>query len=301
MKKTRWSKWVMVVSLLTASIIHAEEGAVKDGNLPTIAAHANWVFSGVVNNENGESYGYFFQMQRDQDKFHAVTALFDAQSKKVLLFDDSSATLTNVDAYNWKVGDSFLRFNPINDSWVFGMKKSDKKGFNFKVDMLSQNDNKPAVQNLRSGVELMVGQTGHLNGHIRSVENQEQFVTAKNAWYRQVWLTENQENPHPFSGVLCRFNDGSGFYSVNLREADALRGAITGACNEQGSATPISQFIKVAEDKTGIWHIRVPSPYSHWVLMDSLKQNSVVSGLISQKEKFGFCVLSDDKLGEATA
>ncbi len=297
MKKTRWNRWVAVISLLACGALHAEDEPLKDTFLPTVAAHANWVFSGVITNESGESYGYFFQMQRDQDSFHAVTALFDGQTKKVILSDNSNALLTEPNTYNWKVGDSFLRFNPITDSWVFGMKTPDKKGFNFKIDMLSQNESKPAIQHLRSGMELLVGQTGRLNGHIRDGEHKEQFVTGKNAWFRQIWLTENQKKPHTFSGVLCRFNDGSGFYSVNMREADAVRGAITGACNAQGTSIAISQFINVAADKSGQWRIKITSPKLDAVLQDSLQQNSVISGYISQHEKQGFCMLSETTLG----
>jgi hypothetical protein len=298
MKQARWNKWVMVVSLFACGFLHAEEEPVKESFLPTVAAHANWIFSGVVTNEGGESFGYFFQMQRDKESFHAVTALFDGQTKKVILEDNSYANLTEANNNNWKVGDSFLRFNPITESWVFGMKTHDKKGFNFKIDMMSQSESKPSIQHLRSGMELLIGQTGHLNGHIRDGENKEQFVTGKNAWFRQVWLSANHQPPHTLSGVFCRFDDGSGFYSVNMREEDAVRGAITGAFNAQGSSITISQFIKVASDKKGQWHIKISSPKLDAVLQDSVKLNSVISGYISQHEKLGFCMLSEDKLGE---
>lgn len=297
MKLIRKKILCMVLPLVISSFTYAQDEPVKNTFLPTNAVHANWVFSGVVTNENGEYYGYFFQMQRDEQQFHATTALFDGQSRQMLLYDDSYANLADSSSYNWKVGASFLRFNPITDSWVFGLKNKDKKGFNFKVDMLSFADNKPITQGLRPGIDLVMTQTGHLNGHFQIPDDKEQFVTAKSAWFRQVWISENQTLPHPFSGVLCRFSDGSGFYSINMREMDVLRGAITGAYNEQGLSMPISQFIKVEKDKDETWHIRIASPNHHLAFSDAVKQNSVVAGFVVQKEKLGFCMLSEDVLG----
>lgn len=297
MNWTQLNKWFVVLAMCTSSLLYAEEEAVKEGFLPTEALHADWVFSGVVTNESGENYGYYFQMQRNEDKFHVITSLFDAQNKKVLLQDDSSANLAEPNNYNWKVGSSFLRFNPINASWIFGMKTKDKHGFNFKIDMLNQNEKKPVIQNLRSGMELIIEQTGSLNGHVRGEENTEQFVTAKSAWFRQVSLNGMQAAEHPFAGILCRFNDGSGFYSVNMKEADAIKGAVTGAYDDHGKTMVMSQFININADKTGQWHIR-STPNFHWILKDTVKQSSVTSGFVNKKEKLGFCMLSEDTLGK---
>ncbi len=301
MKLTQCARLFLGFTILASAYCYADEDDKIEVPefIPASAAHANWIFSGVVTNENEENYGYFFQMQRDDEKFHAIAALFDAQSKRIILLDEGYAAIDNPTAYNWQVGRAFLRFNTINNSWIFGLKTKDKKGFNFKVDMLNQTESKPVTQDLRPGVELIVSQTSHLNGHVQIGEDaKEQFVTAKNAWFRQVWLSENQEKTHPFSGVLCRFNDGSGFYSVNIREADALRGAVTGSCDSQGMSTVISQFINVDETKDGAWHIRIASPKHHLVLSDVTKQNSVVAGFVTEGDKTGFCMLSKDVFGD---
>ena len=99
---------------------------------------AYWVFSGLVTNENGEPYNYYFQMQRKDNQFQHVAMLMDSQTKKLLLFDESDATLSHFVTTNWHVGEAFMQFNPINNSWVFGVKTKANKGFNFKVDMLGQ-------------------------------------------------------------------------------------------------------------------------------------------------------------------
>lgn len=266
--------------------------------LPPDPTHAHWVFSGVVTNESGDSYGYFFQMQRNGDQFHSIAALFDGQSKQVILLDEGQALIHDATPYNWRVGRAFLQFNSINDSWIFGLKTQDNKGFNFKVDTLKQAETHPVVQDLRVGVELLINQTNRLNGHVQAGgDEKEQFVTAKNAWFRQIWLTDNEDMSHQFTGVLCRFNDGSGFYSVNISEADALRGAVAGWSDEQGLSAVVSQFINVKQDPSGPWHIRIASPHLHLVLSDFIKQHSVVAGFVAEGKAPGFCMLSKDVIG----
>jgi len=267
--------------------------------LPTDSSHANWVFSGMVTNESGDNYGYFFQMQRDGEQFHTLAALVDAQTNAVVLIDESRATIAAPETYNWRVGHAFLRFNAINDSWIFGLQNQDKKGFNFKVDMLKQPENNPIAQDLRPGVALLVSQTGHLNGHIQIDDNsKEQFVVSNHAWFRQISLTEHPSKGHPFTGVLCRFYDGSGFYSVNMSELDVLRGAVAGWLDGQGISTVMSQFINVKQAPEGAWHIRITSPSLHLVLSDSLKQDPIVAaGFVKEGATSGFCMLSKGLVG----
>lgn len=296
MKLVRWFALIIVAS----SSIYAAEPIIPSGFFPAESTHANWAFSGVVASESGENYGYLFQMQRDDNQFHVIVALFDAQTKEVLFRDDSHAIVAEPNSYNWHVGHSFLQFNPINASWIFGFKDQNKKGFNFKVDMLKQSEHDQTKQNLRQGVEFVVRQTGPLNGHVQAgKESTEQFVTAKGAWFRQIWLTNHQDKSHELSGVLCHFNDGSGFYSMNMPESDAMRGAIAGWIDAQGMPLVMSQFINVKQTPDGgPWHIRITSPNLHFILTDSLRQDTVVAGFVDEKDKQGFCMLSKDEIGE---
>ncbi|WP_133126852.1 hypothetical protein [Legionella nagasakiensis] len=308
----QWGKRIICFTLLMSCAIHADETESKSGLpevsleeaesksiLPTETIYADWIFSGIVRNESGEQYGYFFQMQRNNHTFHAISAVFDGENKQILLFDENTATLNESKTSNWQVGRAFLSFNPINESWIFGFKTKNKEGFNFKVDMLSHPENTPVIQDLRPGMELLISQTGRLNGHLQlGQDGKELFVMAKNAWYRHVWLTKDEDTMHLFSSLLCRFNDGSGLYSVNIPEEDAFQGAVAGLCDAQGTSRAMSQFINVKEDaKEGVWHIRVPSPALHLILSEAMKQGSVVAGFISKGEKMGFCLLSKDKLG----
>ncbi len=290
---------MLFVCLTLTGSIYAGATSVESNFLPTNSAHANWVFSGLVTNESGDNYGYFFQMQRDGIEFNTIAALFDAQNKTVILLDEAHATIPDPSTYDWHVGRAFMRFNPINDSWIFGLQNQDKKGFNFKIDMLKEPENNPIAQELRPGVELLVSQTSRLNGHVQiGDESKEQFVTAKNAWFRQLSLSDQPSKGHPFVGVLCRFNDGSGFYSVNMNESDALQGAVAGWQDGQGISAMMSQFINIKQAPEGPWHIRLASPSLHLILSDVIKQDPVVAaGFVAEGTTPGFCMLSKGLIG----
>lgn len=280
--------------ILISPTCFAEEEAKEQANFePTPASYANWIFSGIVTNESGESFGYYFQMQRENTTFHATTAVFKEEDKAIVLQEEAFADLNETKNYNWRVGKTFLKYNPINGSWIFGFKTKDKKGFNFKVDMLDQEGKVPENKVLRSGGELVINQTSRLNGHIQlPTEEKEQFVTAKSAWFRQVAFTKEPTNKDPLSGVFCRFNDNSGFYSVNLKAKDALQGAVTGGCDANGASSLISQFIRVKEAKEGVWLIQSKAPAKRLTLQQGKEQNTIVAGFVSDGKLNGFCMIN---------
>ncbi len=267
---------------------------------PVDALQATWVFSGIVTSENGEDFGYYFQLQRDNSHFHTSVALMDQASKKVLFHEESDATLVDVAPYDWHVGRSFLKFNPINDSWIFGVKPDKNLGFNFKVDMLKQFATTPSVHQLRSGVSMMVSQTSELNGHILTGDSEnEQFVTTKEAWFRQIWQKDEDNQSHSLTNVLCQFNDGSRFYSVNLNERDAQSGSLAGWYNAEGTRQAMSQFVQVSRNKSGLWHIQSYTPRFDLVLSDAIEQHSVIAGFVEGKKNRGFCMLNKDRSSDS--
>ena len=265
------------------------------------APQAYWVFSGLVSNETGDQYHYFFQMRHDNDQFSADAVLVNAQTNTLILHETGEAMIKNIDSMQWDMGRIFLRFNTINNSWVFGVKKDNNTGFNFKIDMMSQSGSNVAKeQALSTGLEFMIGQTGSLNGHVQ-IEGQEEFVTAKKAWIRQMWVSKPQQTTHPFTTVLCDFKDGAGFYSVNMQGHDVLRGALAGWRNDAGVALPMSQFVSVKKEKDGDWHIQVPFPKLALSLKDSLPKTEndtmhLAAGEISGKSP-GYCVITQNALG----
>jgi hypothetical protein len=260
---------------------------------PIDALHATWVFSGIVSSESGEDYGYYFQLQRDDDHFHTSVALMDQASKKVLFHEEMDETIDHARSLDWHVGRAFLKFNPVNDNWIFGVKPKNNLGFNFKADMLKQFEHAPSLHHLDSGVQMMVMQTSELNGHVMTGnENNAQFVNTKASWFRQIWQDKVDSKGHDLSTVLCHFNDGSKFYSVHLQEQYAQSGAIAGWFNPQGTRQTMSQFIQVSRTKTGDWRIHAQTPHLDLRLHDAIEQPSVVAGFVQDAKNPGFCMLN---------
>lgn len=309
MKRIGFLKFFLIFALLVNNDLFAAEPAtMPDGEIkkteiasPLSSIEMDLVFFGMVTNESGELYNYYFQMQRKDKLFHAVATLIDSKTKEVLLFEDVSKTIDQPDESSWRVGQAFLQYNPINDSWVFGVKTKEKKGFNFKVDMLQQADNNKVSQDLRSGIELSINQTGRLNGHLQSgVTGKDQFVTASKAWFKQLKVSKSQQSSHPLTGILCQFNDGSGFYSVNLQDAEALRGAVAGWRDAQGAPVSMSQFVSIEAKKENIWQISIPFPKLSLSLEDVLAKkidsSQLIAGLTSGSTP-GFCTITQDEIG----
>ncbi len=305
------SKWLITVAMmvyLPASVYAADvikEASQPDSNgffFPVAAPKASFVFSGMVSNENGEIYTYFFQIQRQEQTFHAKVALFEAQHQKPIFTEESDAQIEHPDTYDWNIGRAFLRFNPINDSWVFGLLDVHHQGgFNFKVDMLNQREHRKVTRYSRRGISFIVMQTGALDGHIKLSADETQFVMSKTAWFRQIWLTQPaiSVEPHQLDGLLCRFQDGGGLYSMRLSAASVTRGAVSGLLSEDGQSSAISQFIHVEEKPDHAWLVRVQSPAMQLQIYPSLEDHSMIAGFMMGKEHPGFCLLSRDEMGLA--
>ncbi|KTD51224.1 hypothetical protein [Legionella quateirensis] len=243
--------WIVLFSfimLISNTVIAADTEAedVSEILQPVEPLVGSWTFSGMVTNESGDRYGYFFQIQRQGTDFHTKTALIDGQTNKLVLFYEGNEKIENSTQLNWQVGRSFIRYNPINDSWIFGVKAEEDKGFNFKVDMLKQANEAKETLILRPGVELQALQTSRLNGHIQTgTETKEQFVTGNNAWFGKVWFSKDQTSSHDISTTFCRLSDDNGFYSANLKEADATGAAVAGWRDPAGNKVKMSQFISI--------------------------------------------------------
>lgn len=286
---------ILSCCLSIACVIHAEGSELPPVPIPS--QHAFWIFSGLVSNERGENFGYFFKMQRDAAHFQVRAALFDAETQRVLIEEDSQAILENTHELNWHVGHAFLHFNPINDSWVFGFKNDKKQGFNFKVDMLDETKKSLATK-VQDGVTQTIRQTKQLNGHIQiGAEGEDQFVTAGKTWFRKITLTDDNMLYHPpFQGLLCQWRDGGGFYTMHTRDIKAQCGAMAGWYNANGKAQAISQFVTIKQDPDNRWHIHALAPPMDLFLTNLLenKNTQEVAGFVVQDQMPGFCVLSEE-------
>ncbi|KTD67303.1 MULTISPECIES: hypothetical protein [Legionella] len=257
---------------------------------PTVGS---WTFSGMVENESGDKYGYFFEMQRQGADFHTKAALIDGETNKLVFFYEDKEKIGQTTPLDWHVGYSFIRYNPINDSWIFGVKAADKKGFNFKVDMLKQANNNETLV-LRPGVKFQVLQTSQLNGHLR-IDDKEQFVTGNKAWFGKLALNDEQKDDHEINTTFCRLNDDNGFYSANLKEKDATSAAVAGWLDPSGNKVKMSQFISLKPLENDQCMLRIGLPKLNLKLINSLKANDSLSHTVagfSKDSRGGFCFVT---------
>lgn len=297
MHPVRFCMFVVSLFVLLNSFLFAAPEAEVDATLkPLEPSVGSWTFSGTVTNENGERFGYFFQVQRQGIDFHTKTALIDAQQNKLVLFYEADDKIKDTTELNWHIGKSFVRYNPINDSWVFGVKTENKKGFNFKVDMLKGLNNDHDTIALRPGVELQAFQTSQLNGHMDLGDGgNEQFVTAKKAWFGKLWMSKEQRDSHEISTTFCGLNNDNGFFSANLKEADATTAAIAGWRDPGGNKVKMSQFVSLKSVDDNQCLLNVSLPKLSLKLYNTLNvgdnKTRSVAGFSKSGQK-GFCVVT---------
>lgn len=288
---------VLIFSFFVSIVHSAPLESQRQVFCPTTSKYASWVFLGMVENEIGEVYNYFFELQRRDQVFHAEVAIFDYQTKKMLLSDNSVVTIENPSDFNWMIGKVFLRYNEITNSWVFGLKESNKIGFNFKVSMLNKPEDYPLTRYFHDGIAFVVVQAGQLNGHVSFDGKEEQFVTAKNTWFRQIWLKNDPKNLRSLNSLLCRFNDGRGLYSIQVLDAVKERDSIAGLFDSDGKAMNVSQFVQLENFQDSSWHINVSTPKMNLQLIDIFQKNDIVAGYIHASDNHGFCMLINDEIG----
>lgn len=255
----------------------------------------SWTFSGLVKNESGDKFGYFFEVQRQDSEFHTKAALIDGESNQLIFFYEGKEKLQQSTTLDWHVGYSFIRFNPINDSWIFGVKTAEKKGFNFKVDMLKQTNNMNDMV-LRPGIKFQVLQTSQLNGHILTGDK-EQFVTGNKAWFGKLLLNHDQKESHEISTTFCRLNDDNGFYSANLKEKDATSAAVAGWLDPLGNKVKMSQFVSMKPLENDQCMLSIGWPKLNLKLINTLKSNDssphTLAGF-SKEGREGFCFMTQE-------
>ena len=266
-----------------------------------LSEQTGWIFSGVVNSESGDIYGYYFELKREGIDYHIKAALIDAVSRTVIFQENEAASLKEVTPYDWHVGNAFLKFNPINDTWLMGVRRVDNQGFNFKVDMLTQLGTKVNSKVLKQGLMMTVLQTGELNGHLQRLpELGAKFVTAKHVWFRQIWQTEPYTSLSSLKGLLCQFHDGSSLYSILLHDQYALSGAMAAWFDPAGMRMATSQFVQIASNDAKdekAFSVKLSSPKVNLKIKDLVQQEALLAGFVEGQQHQGFCVVTNDKLG----
>jgi hypothetical protein len=285
--QTGWMLLIWLCSSLVLAMSIEEPLQVKEG--------MNWVFSGMVTNEQAERYGYYFELQRKGEKFRILSALVNMEKKSLVFVEENEANVQDVSGLNWQVGHSYLGFNPETHRLSFGVKNLAEQGFSFKIDTLAEPISATHPQILRTGLALNVMQMGRVNGHIYlGKDHVDEFVTAKQTWFRQLTTQVHgqTEKNHNLTNVLCQFDDGSGFYAANMPTSDALRGFVAGWRDPAGKPVKMSQFVKITQDIPHEWNLSASFPAFHVRFSDLLdKQHPIgeIAAGIVVGDKSGFC------------
>lgn len=283
-----------IIFFISTGLVASELEEIRSEVKLVESTQGSWIFSGMVDNESGDKYGYFFAMQRQGAEFHVKAALIDEQTNRSLFFYEGNEKIEQAGSLDWHVGRSFIRFNPINDSWVFGVKGADKKGFNFKVDMLKQSNHSTEILVLRPGVKLQALQTSQLNGHVQ-VDDKEQFVTGNKTWFGQLVLSNDQTESHDISTTFCRLSDDNSFYSANLKEKDATSAAVAGWLDPSGNRIKMSQFVSIKSLDNDQCVLDVGLPKLTLKLLNTLKTDSTTHSIagFSKDNKNAFCFVTE--------
>ncbi len=277
----------------------SKEAASDEVTQPIDMNVGSFSFSGTVVSESGETYGYFLQMSRKEDDFAVKAALIDKETNELKLYYEDKQTLSKPKPFDWHVGHSFVRYNPINDSWVFGVKLEGNQGFNFKADMLKNAKKDYENLVLRPGIELQAIQTSRVNGHLQTESNaKEQFVTGNTAWFGKVWFSKKQKSQHMVHTTFCHLANENGFYSANLKEADATGASFAGWVDEHGNKMKMSQFVSYTFRPDNQCSLYVGLPKVRLTLKNTLHDASKKPALIAgfSKDHKDFCFLANQFL-----
>lgn len=287
---------IIGMSLLASQAI-AEDNVAQAQPQPHVF---NWVFSGMVTNELGEHYGYYFEARRQSSQLQILSALVNIEKKSLVFIDDSQANISGDAEMNWQVGNAYLGFNSVTNRWILGVNTKEKFGFNFKIDApLSSEASSSRIQTLKSGLTMLVEPTGRLNGHVISPDNNEEFVTAKSSWLREFMTKSHLPTPYPLTNVLCHFNDGSTFYAVHLLAPDALQSFVAKWHAASGLSKKMSQFVNIRHPSPEEWDLSAPFPAFHIrfsnLLSKSFQLSEVGAGVVDGKLN-GFCTAAKEKV-----
>lgn len=265
-----------------------------------VQKNLNWVFSGMLTNENNIHYGYYFEIERHNEDIHTLSALINVENKSLIFVEESDAKIKDQNTLNWQVGNSYFGLNAATHRFVVGVNTDKHTGFGFRIDTLNEQMDMNKSKALRNGLMLNVSELGRLTGHVYLGSGEEEFVMAKHAWLRQIdvnKLASNQRH-HDLTNVLCQFEDGSSFYVAHLPQNDALRGFMAGGKDAKGKNIRMSQFVKIKE-LPHEWDLSISLPEKHVHFSDLLDKHrtieDIAAGVVIGKSS-GFCTAGKRKV-----
>lgn len=252
-----------------------------------------WSISGLLHNEQDDYYGFMFIVEKDHQLYHAYAGIFNLNDQSVVWHHEEMRSIEDL-AVPENIGRFFWHYSPVNNSLIIGCQDSDDKKqiINLKIDLIEPTLISQKVA-LTPSLKMTQYWSGSINGHIHL--SQEQFVTSSSAWIQNIWQNADDLNFHPFSQILCKFQDGSSMYAIQVPEEKALKASLAGLYNNDGQSLPISQFIDLKQHHGSEFQL---SLYENKISLklNTLFENHHYQALLAnmnQGDQTGFCLYQD--------
>lgn len=280
---------IFFVAVIFSSIVNAENkrptvalasmaseiSMTKDSSLHPAANNESWYLSGLLENEQAEIFAYYFVVQRVNDKFTYFTQIISLQTGKVIFKYSQTATisLATRQGINFKIADGFLRYNEINNSWIFGV--DSKKGYNLRVESLQVGSYNVSHLNLISFYTL---QSKRVNGQL-SLGGRSDFVISNNAWLSHQWRSFSVEQSIQVERLLCRFVDNQGVMLVRAYLNNDVIFSLADLLGSHGESHPVSQFSLLSKMATNLWQVKLFSPKKVFDIITTKPLTSTKGGI----------------------
>ena len=242
-------------------------------SLHPAAINESWYLSGLIESEQGGRFAYYFVVQRLNEQFSYFTQIINIDTKAVIYKRTETAQLSLATrlGINFKIGDGFLRYNEINDSWLFGV--DEKHGFNLRVESLQTESYK--VNHLKH-IYFYTLQSKRVNGQLSLDDDKVEFVTAKNAWLSHQWQDPGEENDITIERLLCRSVDNEGVMLLKAYSNGKVIYSQADLLDQRGESHPVSQFSVLSQTKPTQWKVKIFSPKKNFEITSQLPQQSII-------------------------
>lgn len=277
----------------------------NDSSLHPAAKKESWYISGLVENDTGFHYGYYFVVLREANHFYVFANIMDLKTGKLLLSEKEEADIDLDErlGINLKMKNAFLRYNDINDSWVFGWDQS--PGFNLRLESLAHGDY--TIRHL-DGISFYSLQSKRVNGQL-TISDKNEFVTAKNAWLTHEW-SDKLSQDLMIQRLMCRLYDGRGLMLMRAYKAQKVTFDLASLLEANGENAPVSQFSVVSQSNPSLWEVSLLSPKMKFnietpkpqVMKRKNEKAYFYSGLVKTTEHKieGYCLISKDEMGQSS-
>lgn len=252
--------------------------------------HNAWTISGLLHNEQDDYYGFIAILERHGELYHTFAGLFDLNEKKLIWQNEETQYLQSSPQKNQAIGGFYWHFSPINSSFslAYQDKQSKNQIFNLKIDLMQPNVVTPKMS-LTPSLKIKQYWSGTINGHIHTPD--EQFVTSSLVWVQNIWQNQIDTKAHPFSELLCQFQDNSTLFAIQVPEKNGLHAALAGLYDKEGQRQTVSQFINLNPPTSKDFNLKLYGQEQN-LHLQTLFKNQHYYALFAERgapEQSGFC------------